>query len=274
MEKFLDYNLFRVGGQQVNIGSMLFLLGFYLIIAIILLLIRKLIFKNKEIEYSRKYSIYKLVMYFVIIISIFTGFEMIGIKMSMIWAGSAALLVGIGLGLQNLFSDFISGIILLFDSSVRVGDIIETNGMICAVKEINIRTTTVISRDDKELILPNTILTKNELINWTHGENVGRFKIDIGVSYHSDPKQVSDLLLQALKVDSNILAYPEPFTRLEDFGDSSIDFSVFFWTSEIFRVERIKSNIRFEILRLFNMNSIEIPFPQRVIHQQAYKFKK
>ena len=177
-------------------------------------------------------------------------------------------MVGIGLGLQNLFSDFVSGIILLFDSKMRVGDIIETDGMICRVKSINLRTTTVMTRDFRELIVPNSILTKNELINWTHGDNTGRFEVSVGVAYNSDVDLVSRLLLQAAHENNLILQEPEPFVRLANFGESSLDFSLFFWTTEIFKVERIKSNLRFKIFRLFNENKVNIPYPQIVINDK------
>mgnify|MGYP002663307730 CR=1 FL=1 len=140
-------------------------------------------------------SIFSLVKYFFLVFATLTGLQIIGFDLSVLIAGSAALLVGIGLGLQNLFSDFISGIIILFDSTVKVNDIIEVNGTVSIVQEINLRTTTVLTRDEKYIILPNSHLTKNELINWTHSSVSSRFEVLIGVDYSSDINQVMQILM-------------------------------------------------------------------------------
>ena len=194
------------------------------------------------------------------------GLQILGFNLSVLVAGSAALLVGIGLGLQNLFSDFVSGIIILIDSTVKVDDIIEMNGMVCQVQEINIRTTTVLTRDDKYIILPNSDLTRNQLINWTHSAISSRFEVGVGVDYSSDVKLVMKLLKEAVDKQHGVLKNPDPFVRFINFGDSSLDFSIIFWSEEVFRVENIKSEIRIRIFELFNSNNVAIPFPQRVIH--------
>jgi small-conductance mechanosensitive channel len=174
--------------------------------------------------------------------------------------------VGVGLGLQNLFSDFISGILLLLDSSVKVNDVIELNEMVCVVQEINLRTTTVLTRDDKYIILPNTDLTRNQLINWTHSDLASRFEVTVGVDYSSDVKQVMQVLKEAVDSQNHVLKQPSPFVRFTDFGDSSLNFSIIFWSEELFRVENIKSEMRIKIFELFKDNNITIPFPQRVVH--------
>jgi small-conductance mechanosensitive channel len=194
------------------------------------------------------------------------GLQILGFNLSVLMAGSAALLVGIGLGLQNLFSDFVSGIIILVDSTVKVDDIIEINGMVCQVQEINIRTTTVLTRDDKYIILPNSDLTRNQLINWTHSAISSRFEVSVGVDYSSDVKLVMKILKEAVDKQKGVLKMPSPFVRFTDFGDSSLDFSIIFWSEEVFRVENIKSEMRIRIFELFNSNNITIPFPQRVVH--------
>ena len=175
-------------------------------------------------------------------------------------------MVGLGLGLQNLFSDFISGLILLVDSSIKVDDVIEIEGLVCKVQEINLRTTTVLTRDDKYIILPNTILTKNQLINWTHSDVTSRFDVTVGVDYASDVKLVMAVLKQAVESHPSVLKTPPPSIRFADFADSSLNFTILFWCEEVFRVENIKSEIRVRIFELFTENNISIPFPQRVLH--------
>jgi small-conductance mechanosensitive channel len=192
--------------------------------------------------------------------------QLFGFNLSVLVAGSAALLVGVGLGLQNLFSDFVSGIILLVDSSVKVNDVIELNGLVCTVQEINLRTTTVLTRDDKYIILPNSDLTRNQLINWTHSDLASRFEVTVGVDYSSDIHQVIQILKKAVDSQNNVLKEPNPFIRFTDFGDSSLNFSVIFWSEELFRIETTKSDLRIKIFELFKENNITIPFPQRVVH--------
>lgn len=198
--------------------------------------------------------------------AIISGLQLFGFNLSVLVAGSAALLVRVGLGLQNLFSDFISGILLLLDSSVKVNDVIELNGMACTVHEINLRTTTVPKRDDKYIILPNSHLTKNQLINWSHSNLASRFEVTVGVDYASDIKQVMSLLKETVNNQNGILDVPSPFILFTDFGDSSLNFSIFFRSEELFRVENIKSKMRIKIFESFNANHITIPFAQLVIH--------
>jgi small-conductance mechanosensitive channel len=147
-----------------------------------------------------------------------------------------------------------------------VHDVIEVNGLVCRVQKINLRTTTVLTRDDKYIILPNTDLTKNQLINWTHSDLASRFDITVGVDYSSDVNLVMKILKEAADKQEGILKNPEPSVRFNDFGESSLDFAVLFWSEEVFRVEKIKSEIRVRIYDMFKENKVTIPFPQRVVH--------
>lgn len=266
MEEILYYTLIKIGAYNLQIISILKLIAFILIILIALKIIRKAIYKIDKIDVGKKYSIYNLIKYLVTVVAIIISLEMFGFNLSVLVAGSAALLVGVGLGLQNLFSDFISGIILLVDSSVKVNDVLESNGLVCIVKEINMRTTTVLTRDDKFIILPNSDLTRNQLINWTHSDITSRFDVSVGVDYSSDVDQVMLLLKQAIDEQEGVLKDPKPFVRFNEFGDSSLDFGIYFWSEDVFRVENRKSELRVRIFQLFKEHSITIPFPQRVLH--------
>ncbi|MDQ6843645.1 MAG: mechanosensitive ion channel, partial [Bacteroidota bacterium] len=162
--------------------------------------------------------------------------------------------------------DFISGIILLMDSSIKVNDVIEVNGLVCKVQEINLRTTTVLTRDDKYIILPNSDLTENQLINWTHSHIASRFEVNIGVDYSSDVQLVMKVLKEAIDNQRDVLIEPKPFIRFTDYAESSLNFSIFFWSEEVFGVENIKSDVRVKVFRMFKENNITVPFPQRVVH--------
>ncbi|OFX80903.1 MAG: mechanosensitive ion channel protein MscS [Bacteroidetes bacterium GWE2_29_8] len=258
--------VFHLGNDTFKISTFLLFLLFGFFINLLLRLIKKVIYKTDKFDIAKKYAIYNLARYFILIFAALIGLQILGFNLSVLLAGSAALLVGIGLGLQTLFSDFTSGIIILFDSSVKVNDVIDINGLVGKVLQINLRTTTVLTRDDKYIILPNSDLTKNQLINWTHNEVASRFEVSVGVDYSSDVSLVMKILKQAVEKQKGILLEPVPFVRFTDYADSSLNFSVFFWSDDVFRVENIKSEIRVRIFKLFNENNIQIPFPQRVLH--------
>lgn len=269
MKEFLDYTLFTLGSFQLKVIALFYLLLFLISIFVFLKIIKRFIYKIKSFDIAKKYAVYNLLKYFVLATSAAISLQIIGFNLSLLIAGSAALLVGLGMGMQNLFSDYLSGIVILVDSSVKVGDIIEVNGMICKVQEIHLRTTMVLTRDEKNIILPNTDLTRNHLINWTLNKASSRFEVSIGVDYASDVKLVMQLLIDACNVQSGIAKTPEPFVRFSDFGDSSLKFTVGFWADEVFRVEKIKSELRIRIFELFKEHNINIPYPQRVIHTKS-----
>lgn len=177
-------------------------------------------------------------------------------------------MVGIGLGLQNIFSDYISGILLLVESKIKINDIVEVDGLLCRVVDINLSTTTVLGRDDKYIILPNSVLTKNNIINWTFTDVASRFRVTVGVGYTSDISLVKKLLQEIIDNQEGALASPKPFVRFEDFGDSYLEFSIYFWSENVYGVENIKSEIRTKIFNQFNEHGIDIPLPQRVVHMK------
>ncbi|SHF94785.1 Mechanosensitive ion channel [Flavobacterium segetis] len=266
MKEILKYKIFTFDGFTLNVATIVKIVVIFIIIAVILKLVRLSIYKTRRFDEAKKFSIYTLTKYVIIIFSFIYGLNVVGFNISVLLAGSAALLVGFGLGMQNLFSDYISGIIILIDSTIRVGDILEINGLICTVEQINLRTTTVYTREDTSIILPNTDLTRNHLINWTHSGTNARFEISVGVDYSSDVDQVIAIMLNLTSNFDQIKKEPEAFVRFKNFGDSSLDFSIFFWSDEIFRIEKIKSDYRIALFKAFRENNIGIPFPQRVIH--------
>lgn len=266
MKDFLNYTILEFGDFDLNVSIILKLSILILTITILLFILKKTIYKSKRIDLSRKYSIYRLAKYFVLVFAIVVGLQILTFDLTVLLAGSAALLVGFGLGIQSLFSDFVSGIIILVDASIKVDDIIEVNGLVCKVQEINLRTTTVLTRDDKYIILPNTDLTKNPLINWTHSDIASRFEVTVGVDYSSNVNLVMKIIKEAAENQEGVLKNPPPFGRFTEYAESSLNFSVFFWVEEVFRVENIKSEIRIRIFENFASNEVIIPFPQRVIH--------
>jgi small-conductance mechanosensitive channel len=266
MKDFFDYTIFKINDYELRVVSLLLVILLIIVVKIILWLIKKSIDGASNIDASKKYSIYNLLKYVIIVFSIIGAFQILGFNFTILLGGAAALLVGVGLGLQNIFSDFISGIILLVESKIKINDIVEVDGLLCRVSDINLRTTTVLGRDDKYIILPNSLLTKNQIINWTYGDLASRFNVSVGVGYTSDIALVKKLLQEIIDNQQGALKSPKPFVRFVDFADSYLSFSVYFWSEDVYGVENIKSEIRTKIIDKFNEHNIDIPLPQRVVH--------
>lgn len=262
----LEKQLYKLGSRNIELKDLLIAITLIGIVILFLWLIKKALNKNLKIDIGRKFAIFQIIKYFTIIISSALILQLIGIDVTVIIASSAALLVGFGLGMQHLFSDLAAGFIVLSRGTVKVGDIIELEGMIAKVKVINLRTTTVETRSDKNIIIPNSRLTNNKLINWSHSDATSRFEIDIGVDYSSDVNAVMNILKNCAVSNADVLENPEPFVRLSDFANSSLQFQLFFWTKELFRVIQIKSDIRIYLFAEFKKQEINIPFPQLTLH--------
>jgi small-conductance mechanosensitive channel len=220
-------------------------------------------YRSRNINVGSQYAINQLLQYFVYIIAILMALEALGFTLTIIWGGAAALLVGIGLGLQETFKDLFSGIILLFERRAEVGDVVEVDGLIGTVKRIGVRTSLVETRDNIVVIVPNSRLIVQQFTNWSHNDNKARFYITVGVAYGSDTELVKSLLLNVARSNAFVLRHPPPFVRFVDFGNSSLDFQLHFWSHEFITIEDIKSDIRFEVDRAFRENKVTIPFPQR-----------
>jgi len=266
MKEFLESKILEIGNYSLSLFNVASFVVFLAVVMVVIFVLKRLIYRSKNLDPAKKFSINKLSQYVIAIFSILISLNILGFDISVLLAGSAAVLVGLGFGLQNLFSDFISGIILLLDGTLKVDDIIEVNGSIFKVQEINMRTTTVLGRDENYVLLPNSELTRNSVINWTHSQISSRFKVNVGVDYSTDVPKLIQILKEVAKKNARVLPSPEPFVRFEDYGDSALSFSVYFYTNEVFRVENIKSEIRVEIFKAFKEHGITIPFPQRVIH--------
>lgn len=271
MEEFLNYTLFQFGNYRISVYHLVFLGMLLAATWLVLFVVKKAVYRSGRLDAGRKYAIFQIIRYFLLVVMITVGLESVGVSFTVLIAGSAALLVGIGLGLQNLFNDFVSGIILLIDGSVEVNDVVEVEGLVARVLTINLRTSVVRTRDDKYIILPNSILTGGKLINWTHHSELSRFDVSLGVSYGSDVEKVMSIMKTVAREHPMVSADREPFARLTRFSDSSIDFEVLFWTEDVFRVDNTKSDIRIGIWRAFREQGVEIPFPQRVVHLNQAK---
>lgn len=248
------------------VATILILIITRILIGIIHKVFKRKIYPNKNIELGKSHSIYQLIKYILWTIAIVLGLETIGIKITFLLAGSAALLVGLGLGLQQIFRDIVSGFFLLFEGNLKINDIVELGNEIGRVKEIGFRTTKIESRDNIILIIPNSKFIDGKVINWSHIQKRTRFHVDVGVAYGSNVQLVKKVLIQCASDHPDVTKTPTPFVRFNDFGNSSLDFQIYFWTDRSFEVENIKSDLRFAIDKKFRENKIRIPFPQHDVY--------
>lgn len=269
IKHILESVILHVGKHEIMVSTLLIVILIFVATKVLLWIIRKAIFGKRSlerIEMSNAYSLYQIIKYLLWIISILFMMQTLGISITVLLAGSAALLVGVGLGLQQTFNDFISGIILLIEGTTKIGDVLEVDGEVVKIQEIGIRTSKGLTRDEIMVIIPNSYITTNKVINWSHQSKKTRFRINVGVAYGSDV----DLVVKVL--EASALEHPQIGNkehieaRFVDFGNSSLDFQLLFFSDNVFRIEKIKSEIRKIINRKFIENNITIPFPQVDLH--------
>lgn len=271
--EILNYKIFETGTHSFTIGSLLLLALIYISVKIFLFGLKKVlnrIFERRGIDRGRRFALFKLVQYIVWTFAIIFMIQAAGFQITILLAGSAALLVGLGLGLQQIFQDLVSGIFILIEGTIQRDDVIEIDGLIGKILTINLRTSTVLTRDGIMLIVPNHKFIVDNIINWSHSATPTRFKVDVGVAYGSDVEKVTAILMECALEHDKILKTKEnnlyPFVRFVDFGDSALLFQIYFWSSDIFPVENTKSDLRYRIDKRFREEGVTIPFPQRDLH--------
>lgn len=270
LEKLINFELLKTENIEITVSSVIVVILVFLVTIIGLRIIRGFFtryIKKQEAERRSYWSVYLILRYVVWVVVIVVMLETSGIKVSVLLASITALLVGIGFGIQQLFNDIASGIVLIFERNLQINDIIELDdGTVGKVLHIGLRTSRLKTRDDVILVVPNSKFVNDTIINWSQMDYNTRFSVKVGVAYGSDTKLVTRLLLECTNNIKNISTHPKPFVRFNDFGDSSLDFQVYFWVRESFLVEHTKSEIRYAIDDTFRKHGIQIPFPQRDVH--------
>ncbi|MFK8007519.1 MAG: mechanosensitive ion channel family protein [Saprospiraceae bacterium] len=264
-----SYTIYRGTNTQIRVSDILEALLIILTARLIFWMVTQLVlfryYKRSKINSGSQYAINQLLKYVIYTMALLWAISSLGIQMTVLWGGAAALLVGIGLGLQQTFNDFFSGIVLLFERSVEIGHVLDIGGLVGTVKEIGLRTSLIETRDSITVVVPNSKLVTDNVINWSHLDEKVRFLISVGVAYGSDTKLVKKILLDIAAEHPEIVEHPNPFVRFTNFGNSSLDFELHFFSRNFIRIEDVKSDLRFEIDNAFRENDVEIPFPQRVV---------
>lgn len=270
---FLDYNFIN-SKIKINFGHVLSIIFIWFVakvaVNLVQLYLHRRFRKDDTYDPGREYVYLQVAKYIIFTVSFIFMLGALDVKPGIFLGGSAALLVGLGLGLQDVFKDMFSGLVLLFEGSIRVGDVIEIGDksgqpIVAKILKINVRTTQIETRDGNVLIVPNARLTQEYIENWTHGTTLSRFRINLAVAYGSDTEKVQQLLEQAARSHPNVKKNEPILVRMIDFGDNGLKMELVFWADQSWDVSNIKSEIRFEIDRLFRKYGVEIPFPQREV---------
>jgi small-conductance mechanosensitive channel len=219
------------------------------------------------LDRSLQYAIAQVVSNIVLVVGIFIVLENTGIHLAALAVFAGAVGVGVGFGLQNIASNFISGLVILAERPITIGDRVEVAGIAGQVEHIRARSTVIRTNDNIMMIVPNTKFIDSPVTNWTYGDRRVRFRIPVGVAYGSDVPTVRDALLAVANENPHTLKEPAPDVFLEQFGDNSIDFKLMVWSSEMSdRPSRYRSELNFAIAEKFRELGIEFPFPQRDLH--------
>lgn len=246
--------------------SIIIVLIVFFITWLILKAIRKIVHKALADEAKIKFkSIFSFFNYFVYIVVTLVTIDTLGIDLTGFYAASAALLVGVGLALQTFIQDIISGVFIIADQAVHVGDIIQIDGQIGKVENIKLRTTRAVTRDNKVLIIPNHMFLTKILYNWTENGALIRESVSVGVAYNTDVEFLKKNLIALASEHPLIHKEIKPFVLFEDFGDNALKFTLVFSMSNSFNLHKVKSDLRFSMNKFFKDNNIEIPFPQRTV---------
>lgn len=274
---FLSKTIINIGKLKLTGWDIIMVISVLMLTKVLLVFMRKWMVRYNMRRYNKRWdgnsnAIFQLLRYVVWIVAAGITLDMLHINLSFLLAGSAALAVGIGFGLQHIFQDIISGIFMLIERKIKVGDVMEVDKYIGRISHIGLRTSTIITRDGTNIIVPNHKFITDNVLNWSNAEQMMRFKISIGVAYGSDVQLVSGLLRDAAvehpDVIDNTAEHPLVI-RLVEFADSSLDFELLFWTAKKFAVEDVKSELRFMVLGKLNKHGVSIPFPQRDLHIKA-----
>jgi small-conductance mechanosensitive channel len=270
---FFNYELIHSTRFSLTVSDIFLIVLLLLLAYLVIYESRKILFKRAEAHRKtasgRYYAYAQLIKYIVYLFTFFILLDILNINLTMIKAGGAALLVGLGFGLQHTFNDFVSGVIILSEGSLQVGNIVEIENIVGRVKQIGIRTSTITTRDGVTIIVPNSKLVSDNVVNWSHQDvDRTRFNIRFNVAIDSDLDKVKNILLTIASENKDVVKNPAPKVRLYDFNESGIVIDLLFWTVNMFFVETVKSDIRFRIVNEFRNADIHFAFPNiKVIHQ-------
>lgn len=273
------YTIFKIGDTEFSLAVILTVLFalvvlFFIASKVEKIIIRVLLARSQDNIGTGK-AVGTITRYLIVVVGLIIILQSLGINLSTLNVLFGALGVGIGFGLQNIANNFISGLIILFERPIKIGDRIEVGDINGDVMNISARATSIITNDNITVIVPNSEFISSQVINWSHSDRNVRFRIPVGVSYKEDPEKIRSVLLKVAEKHPGVLKKPETVVLFDEYGDSSINFYLVVWTSDYINRPRVlKSELYYEIFRRFKEEGIEIPFPQRDLHLKSGFDKK
>lgn len=268
---WLEIPLFPIGKTQITVWTIIALVLLFIALHLLTSRVQRLV-TDKLMAKSRydigvRVATGSIVRYAILTVGLIVILQVVGVDLSTLTILLGALGVGIGFGLQTITNNFVSGLIILFERPVKVGDRVEVGGIAGNVVRISIRATEIITNDNISIIVPNSEFISNTVINWSHSDRAVRFNFEIGVSYGEDPEVVRETLLEIANANDGVIKDRKPDVLLKEFGDSAVTFNLRVWTQEYAdRPGVLHSQLNYEIARRFKEKGIRIPFPQRDVH--------
>ena len=270
IEAILNYPVFQVAQTDVTLRSLITFVIVNLLFIKAAEVVRRTLVATVlirfKLEKGTRYALSRITQYLIVIVGMVIAFQFIGIDLSGLLVVFGFLSVGIGFGLQNITSNFISGLILLFEQHIKVGDRVSVGDTEGDVVEINIRSTTVRSLNNISIIVPNSEFISGTVVNWSHGDPKVRLDIPVGVSYDSDLDTVLRVLRKVAEDNRDVLKHPPSEVLFEAFGDSAWEMNLRVWINDPKQNRHIRSALNCAIVAQFRAHGIEIPFPQRDLH--------
>jgi len=274
LQRLADFTLFQSGDTAVTVASILTLLLLFCVVVAGEQLLRRLfvlpLLDRTQMGPAVRYAISKIIGYLVIALGFYISFLLVGINLSSLAILAGAVGVGIGFGLQNIINNFVSGLIILAERPIAIGDHIEVGGVNGTVEKISLRSTTVVTTDNIAIIVPNADFITHSVTNWSHADPKVRFRLPLGVAYGTDIDKLCRLLLAVADRHPKALKDPPPKVFFVGFGDSALNFELGVWTAEMTHLPlQFRSDLYFDIEKTLRENHIEIPFPQRDLHLRS-----
>ena len=271
IKEILNYPLFKLSDTEFTSGSIFIFIFSIVMLMYVSRLLKNFLVHKLLVRYNEDIGIRQamgtIVRYVFVVLGLFVIIQASGIDLSGLAIIGGALSVGIGFGLQSITNNFVSGIVILLERPIKVGDRIEVGGTTGDVVAISARATTVTTNDNISVIIPNSEFITSRVINWSYNDRMVRFKIPINVAYGSDPRHVEKLLVEVASENKNVLKEPKPGVRLMEFGESSLKFELRAWSSSLLQRQGVLfSEINFAIYEKFKQHGVKIPFPQMDIH--------
>ena len=272
LASLFSFPLAKVDGHVISVGQVikgviLMVMGYFLCRSLSAEIERKLL-SRLDIDTALRHTLRTIIFYFLLVILTLFILRLLSIPITIFTVVGGALALGIGLGSQNIVNNFISGLVMMIERPVKMGDIIEVNGIAGRVEQIGARSTKIKTMSNTHVVIPNSSFLETNILNWTLSDDIVRLNVSVGVRYGTDSKDVEKLLLISTKDHNQILKFPQPVVLFKNFVDNALEFDLYVWVKVYDPMQRFKveSELRHTINTLFDENNIVIPFPQRDMH--------